>query len=147
MRESAVRVVLNETGFKGAQRIEIGLDAINLAFRRCVGGSEERHADQAKREACGKTDPFKFIVYGHNPDSWGARLNSQPESATHADLGAVVAREDFPSPDPVGLADHAFFLHLFDDTGGAVISDLQVALHETGRRLTFAAYEGDGLVV
>ena len=136
MRESAVRVVLNETGFKGAQRIEIALDAINLGFRRCVGGSEERHPYQAKREARGETHPFKFIIYRHNPNSRGVRPNSQPESAARADLGAVVAREDFPSPDPVGLADHAFFLHLFDDAGGAVISDLQVALHETGRRLT-----------
>jgi hypothetical protein len=62
LRGTPVRIVLNETGFKGAQRVEIVLDAINLRFRRRVGGGEERHKDQAKREACGVTHPFECIV-------------------------------------------------------------------------------------
>src|SRR5471032_2519797 len=47
----------------------------------------------------------------------------------------------------VGAADNAFLLHPFDDAGGAVIADLQVALDEAHAALALARHERNRLVV
>src|SRR5471032_2752294 len=47
----------------------------------------------------------------------------------------------------VGAADNAFLLHAFDDAGGAVIADLQVALDEAHAALALARHERNRLVV
>ena len=47
----------------------------------------------------------------------------------------------------VGGADHALLLHALDDPRGAVVADLQMALHKAGRGLALAGDERDGLVV
>src|SRR5471032_3127028 len=47
----------------------------------------------------------------------------------------------------VGAADDAFLLHAFDDAGGAVVADLQVALDEAHAALALARHERNRLVV
>src|SRR5476649_2253733 len=47
----------------------------------------------------------------------------------------------------VGAADDAFLLHAFDDAGGAVVADLQIALDEAGAALALARHQRDRLVV
>src|SRR5262245_19784773 len=58
-----------------------------------------------------------------------------------------VPRQDFPLADPVRCAHHAFLFHPLDDPRGAVIADLQIALHETRGRLAFAAHQRNRLIV
>ena len=47
----------------------------------------------------------------------------------------------------VGLADDAFALHPLDDPGGAVIADLEMALHEAGGGLALGRDQRHGPVV
>jgi len=47
----------------------------------------------------------------------------------------------------VGTADDAFFLHPLNDAGGAIIADLQMALHKAGRGLALAGDERHRLIV
>src|SRR5215470_5399625 len=47
----------------------------------------------------------------------------------------------------VGGADDALRLHAFDEARGAVVADLQIALHKARRGLALARDERDGLVV
>src|SRR5438067_13736432 len=55
--------------------------------------------------------------------------------------------EDLALADMVGGADDAFGLHALDQTRGAVVADLQIALHKARRGLALARDERDGLVV
>src|SRR4029077_5525330 len=55
--------------------------------------------------------------------------------------------QDLALADMVGGGHDAFLLHAFDDAGGAVVGDLQVALDEADAALALARHQGDGLVV
>src|SRR5437588_10233867 len=55
--------------------------------------------------------------------------------------------EDLALADMVGGADDAFGLHAREQTRGAVVADLQIALHKARRGLALARDERDGLVV
>ena len=46
----------------------------------------------------------------------------------------------------VGGGHDTFLFHLFDQLGGAVVADRQVALNEAGGRLALSCHHGDGLV-
>src|SRR5262249_53579097 len=59
----------------------------------------------------------------------------------------AAADQDFALADVVGGADDAFGLHALDQAGGAVVADLQIALHEAGRGLALARDQRDRLVV
>src|SRR5713101_2155444 len=75
--------------------------------------------------------------------------DAQPNcSAVQARARSIdIARQHLALADMVGGADDALGLHALDDARGAVVADLQVALHETGRRLALAAHQRHGLVV
>jgi hypothetical protein len=47
----------------------------------------------------------------------------------------------------IGGADNSFRFHPLDDAGGAIVTYLQVALHEACRRFTLTAYDGDSLSI
>src|SRR3546814_15895302 len=47
----------------------------------------------------------------------------------------------------IGGGDQALFLHALDDAGGAVVADLQMALHEAGGSLAMLQNHGHGTVV
>ena len=55
--------------------------------------------------------------------------------------------QNLAPPDPVGEADDAVFFHLLDDARRPVITNLQVALDETGGGLAFPCDESDGIVI
>src|SRR5437588_8942669 len=55
--------------------------------------------------------------------------------------------EDLALADMVGGADNAFGFHALDEARGAVVADLQIALHKARRGLALARDERDGLVV
>ena len=59
----------------------------------------------------------------------------------------AAARQNLALADMVGGADDPFGLHALDDPGGAVVADLQMALHKAGRRLALAAHHRDRLRV
>src|SRR5216683_413675 len=67
--------------------------------------------------------------------------DAQPNcSAVQAHARSIdIARQHLALADMIGGADDALGLHALDDARGAVVADLQVALHETGRRLALAA--------
>ena len=56
-------------------------------------------------------------------------------------------RQHLALADVVGGADDAFGLHPLDQLGGAVVADLQMALHKARRGLALAAHQRDRLVV
>ena len=67
----------------------------------------------------------------------------------HDDLIVVVfgdADENVAFAGVVGGGDDAFFFHLLDQRGGAVVADAEVALDEARAGFAFAGDEGDGLV-
>src|SRR5271165_1139721 len=47
----------------------------------------------------------------------------------------------------VGRADDALSFHPFDDSRGAIVANLEMALHKAGRRLTLPTYYGDCLCI
>ncbi len=58
-----------------------------------------------------------------------------------------VPGQDLAFADVVRGADDAFHLHLLDQAGGAVVADLQMPLHKTGRGLALAAHQRHRLIV
>ena len=74
------------------------------------------------------------------------------EAATRAGIYSAfpivdVARQDLALADMIGGADDALALHAFDDAGGPVVADLQVALDEAGAALALTRHQGNRLVV
>src|SRR6516162_1888300 len=47
----------------------------------------------------------------------------------------------------VGRADNTLRFHPLDNSGGAIVADLQMALHEACRRLALTAYHRNGLSI
>src|SRR6266850_1442089 len=60
---------------------------------------------------------------------------------------SALGQHDLPLALVIWLADHAVFFHALDQTGSAVVADLQTALDVAGRNLAFVRHHGDGLVV
>lgn len=60
---------------------------------------------------------------------------------------AMIADKYFPFAHMVRGADDAFLFHFFNDPRRPVISDLQVPLNKTGRRLAFRRNKRNGAVI
>ena len=59
----------------------------------------------------------------------------------------MVADQNLAFAYMVGLADHAFLLHLLDDPRSPVVADLEVSLDEAGGRLLLTRDECHSLIV
>src|SRR5579859_2776049 len=109
-----------------------------------------RIARSAMRWSCNmragpRTRDFRLPEADRIPISEGAyfQINRRPGRSPSPPRRG----EDLALADVVGGADDAFGLHALDDAGGAVVADLQVALHKARRGLALAADDRDRLVV
>src|SRR5689334_21688401 len=59
----------------------------------------------------------------------------------------VIGQKDFAQPLVIGLRNDAVLFHSLDQTGGAIIADLQAALDVACRGFAFARHDGKSLVV
>src|SRR3546814_16950246 len=57
------------------------------------------------------------------------------------------SRQHFALAHVIGSRDQTLFLHALDDAGGAVVADLEVALHKAGRCLAVLQHHRHGAVV
>src|SRR3546814_15799390 len=76
-------------------------------------------------------------------------LFRSPRSCSPRSCSCVTAtrRQHFALAHVIGSRDQTLFLHALDDAGGAVVADLEVALHKAGRCLAVLQHPRHGAVV
>src|SRR3546814_12088116 len=72
-----------------------------------------------------------------------------PRSCSPRSCSCVTAtrRQHFALAHVIGSRDQTLFLHALDDAGGAVVADLEVALHKAGRCLAVLQNHRHGAAV
>ena len=107
--------------------------------------------NQDRDEGDKRNDQGEQRLEGVKPMKLGARDQALSVSNRSFDIrrhGSVVVRQqNFALALMVGLADHSVLFHPLDQTGRAIIADLQAPLDIGGRNLALARHDRDRFVV